>query len=259
MNFFKEFTPFQKVFFVFFMVASIITFFLPAFIKGGTLVNVLTFGGIIGLIATLTGIITSIYQARGNLILYTWWIINTIAMLGIDFSGNLYGQGIKTIIFSLPLQVYGLLAWKKNLEKNNSDVVTVNRVKPKQWIVYIIIFIIGWFIYMEFIKYLPYFIHSIFGTKIKPDPSLILDSISGSVTTFALYLTAKRYVEQWPFWILANIGFILFVKSFIEAPHFSIVYLSGSIMWGQYLVSSIYGYYNWLKIEKHQKSQISLN
>lgn len=255
MKFFKEFSPFQKGFFVFFMAASIITFFLPAFIKGGTLDSVLTFGGIIGLIATLTGVITSIYQARGNLILYTWWIVNTIAMLGIDFSGNLYGQGIKTIILTLPLQVYGLLAWKKNLEKSKTKVVTVRRVKGKEWIIYAIVLVVGWYLYMLLIKYLPYFVHYIFGTQIKPDPSLILDSISGTLTTFAFYLTARRYVEQWAFWILANMGFILFVKSFIAAPHFSIVYLSGAVMWGQYLVSSIYGYFNWIKIEKQQKAE----
>lgn len=257
MKFFKSYTPFQKVFFVFFMVASIVTFFIPAFINGGKLADVLTVGGIIGLVATLSGVITSIYQVRGNLILYFWWIVNTVAMLIISIMGCLYGQAIKTILLTLPLQIFGLIAWKKSLAKSKSDVVIVKRFKKGQWPKIIIALVICWYLYMLFIKYLPYGVHYIFGTKIEQDPQLFMDSISGILTTFAFYLTSKRYVEQWIFWIFANVGFILFVKALINAPHFSIVYLSGAVMWAQFLVSSFYGYYNWLKMEKEQNARLA--
>ncbi|ENZ00953.1 nicotinamide mononucleotide transporter PnuC [Clostridium thermobutyricum] len=254
MKFFKSYTPFQKVFFVFFMIASIITFFVPAFISGGKLSDVLTIGGIVGLVATLSGVVTSVYQVRGNLIVYFWWIINTVAMLAISIMGCLYGQAVKTIILTLPLQIIGLVSWKRSLEKTKGDVVQVKRFKKGQWPKIILALIVCWFLYMLFIKYLPYGVHYVFGVAIKKDPSLIMDSISGIITTFAFYLTSKRYVEQWIFWIFSNIGFVLFVKTLIMAPHFSIVYLSGSVMWAQYLVSSFYGYYNWKKLEREQNN-----
>ncbi|MGL4873756.1 MAG: nicotinamide riboside transporter PnuC [Clostridium sp.] len=253
MKFFNSYTPFQKVFFVFFMVASVVTFFIPAFLPGGRLVDVLTVGGIVGLIATLSGVVTSIYQVRGNLILYFWWILNTVAMLIISIMGCLYGQAVKTILLTLPLQIIGLISWKRSLAKGSGDVVRVKRFKKGQWPKIIIALVVCWYLYMLFIKYLPYGVHAIFGGEIKKDPSLIMDSISGILTTFAFYLTSRRYIEQWIFWIFSNVGFVLFVESFINAPHFSIVYLSGSIMWAQYLVSSFYGYWNWKKIEKEQK------
>lgn len=255
MNFYRAFTPFQKIFFNVFMISSIATFFVPVFIHGGNLGSVFTVAGIIGLVATISGVITSIYQARANLVVYSWWILNTLAMTAISFMGGLYGEAMKNLLLLIPLEIAGFISWKKSTQKTGDGVVEARKFTKKQWVATIIIMLTAWGLYALLLKNLPSIMLNLFNKEIKPDPSYIMDSLSSVVTTYALYLTSRRYVEQWFFWMLSNIGFIVFVETMIKSSTFSIGDLSGAMTWLQYGVSSVYGYYMWKKIYNSRKAK----
>lgn len=260
MKFYNEFTPFQKLFFVVFMISSIITFFIPAFLHNWDFKTVLTVTGFIGLIATVSGVITSIYQAKASLTVYFWWILNTIAMTLVSFIGGLYGEALKNLFILIPLEVYGFYMWKKSAEQSEDGVVEGRRFTPMQWVQTIIIMLVAWFLYAMFLKNIPSIMMNIFSIHVAADPSYIMDSLSSVITTYALYLTSRRYVEQWYFWILSNIGFIVFVETMVKQG-FSINDLSGAMTWLQYGVSSFYGFYLWRKMykEKHKGKDIEGN
>lgn len=257
MKFFKDFSLFQKIFFVVFIISSIMTFFVPAFLHGGNLRAVFTLTGFIGLVATVSGVITSIYQAKASLTVYFWWILNTIAMTVVSFIGGLYGEAFKNLFVLIPLEIYGFYMWRTSAQQSEDGIVEGRTFTKLQWIKTIIIMLVAWGAYALILKNVPSIMMSVFGMYMKADPSYIMDALSSVITTYALYLTSRRYVEQWYFWILSNIGFVVFVETMVKQG-FSINNLSGAMTWLQYGVSSFYGFYLWRKMynEKHKNVDV---
>lgn len=255
MKFFQNFSPFQKVFFLFFYICSIIVFFLPAFIPGGNLSGVLTTIGIIGLICTLSGVLVSIYTAKAHIIGYIWWMINATTTGIIGLYNSLYGQFILNIFITLPLLIYGFIAWKKNMKVNNSKDIVIRKFNGKQWTISIVASIIIWIIYGIFLLYLPQILQGLFNIHISRDPQIILDSFTCVMTIMATYLTGKRFIEQWLFWIVFNgISIIMFIIQTagvsISNPSMIVANLSDILSLLQYIIGVTYGYILWRKMMK---------
>ncbi|MGL4989966.1 MAG: nicotinamide riboside transporter PnuC [Paraclostridium sp.] len=252
MNFFKSLSPFQKIFFIFFMAAGILSFFVPLFTGDSNFFELFSVISIIGLISSLSGVLTSIYQVRASIACYFWWILNTVTYGIVAIDQHLYGQFIQNIVFLLPLEIWGFIAWKKNLSNSENDSITVKKFTTMNWVITIIALLICWFLYGELLNYLPEIFKSLFNMKIQADNQIKLDSFTSIITIFAVFLTSKRYIEQWYFWIIANIGIVLFIKNIINTGIFSVSDLSGALVWAQYGTASVYGLYCWLKIHKKQ-------
>lgn len=258
MKFFQNFSPFQKVFFLFFYICSIVVFFLPAFIPGGSLSGVLTTIGIIGLICTLSGVLVSIYTAKAHIIGYIWWMINAVTTGIIGLYNSLYGQFILNIFITLPLLIYGFVAWKKNMKVNNSKDIVIRKFNAKQWTISIIASIIIWIVYGIFLSYLPEILQGLFNIHISQDPQIILDSFTCVMTIMATYLTGKRFIEQWLFWIVFNgISIIMFIIQTvgvsINNPSMIVADLSDILSLLQYIIGVTYGYILWRKMMKERK------
>lgn len=257
MKFYKNFTTFQKGFFLVFLVTSLIAFFMPAFLPNGSLSGVLTTLGVIGLISTLSGVLVSLYTAKASISGYIWWWINTVSFGIICVVDSLYGQFIQNIFILLPLQIYGFIAWKKNMSKNNSDEIAIKKFSKKKWIVALILVFICWILYGYFLLELPAIMKTLFDIKISADPDIILDSFTSVLTITAVFLTGKRFIEQWHFWLVSNsLGIIMFVIETVNAgianPSVFVADLSNTISLLQYMVGAIYGFYLWKKLYKER-------
>lgn len=255
MNFYKVLTPFQKFFLIFFLITGILSFFQPVLMGQGSFCSVFTVIGIIGLISTISGIFTCIYQARASLSCYFWWILNTITYAIVALHGALYGQFIQNIIFLLPLEIIGFIAWKRNIQTSTHGEIDVERFTAKHWIFSIIGLAIAWVVYAYFLIELPAIFKLLFNMNISSDPSYIMDSFTAVMTIYAVWLTSKRYLEQWYFWFLSNLGVILFIESMIKSGTVSVNDLSGALVWIQFGTSVIYGYFCWRKLYKARHNQ----
>ncbi|WP_297521457.1 nicotinamide riboside transporter PnuC [uncultured Clostridium sp.] len=255
MQFFKQLSPFQKGFLVFFIVASFVSFFIPLIMGQESFIGLFGFFSIIGLISAISGVLASIFQVRAKAAYYLWFLLNTVTYAIICLHENLYGQFIQNFIILLPLEVAGFIAWKKHIENSKEKKLIVRRFTKMNWVVSIILAIIAWGVYAVFLKYLPNIFSSLFGMQIAADPQFKLDALTSVMTIFAVYITSKRFIEQWYFWLVANAGIIIFIKSIIESGVFSMSDLSGAIVLGQYGVISLYGLYSWIKMYKKQKEQ----
>lgn len=254
MNFYKELSTFQKIFFIVFMVAGIVSFFIPVF-TGGSFTSIFTWIGIIGLISSLSGVLTSIYQVRASLACYFWWILNTVTYAIVALDQNLYGQVIQNIVFLLPLEIMGFIAWKRNINKSEDSSLEVKKFTAMTWVITLVCLVIAWYLYAQFLLELPNIFKALFDMHITADPQFKLDSFTSVITIFAVYLTSKRYVEQWLFWIVANIGIVLFIRTIIETQTFTVGDFSGALVWAQYGISGFYGLYYWMKLHKKQKQK----
>ncbi|MGL5649206.1 MAG: nicotinamide riboside transporter PnuC [Clostridium sp.] len=261
-GFWASLTNFQRGFLIIFGAASIFSFISPVLL-GSKISGLFTPIAIIGLICSLTGVLASIYQARGEIIVYFFLIINTITYAWISYESALYGQIIQNIILLLPIQIAGLIAWKKNLAKSADNTIEIKKFKVFHWVITIVALIICWGVYYIFLTHLPEIIQGIFGGKlIAPDPSPKLDSLTTVLTVMAMFLTSRRYIEQWWFWIFCNIGAVLFIEGLVTTTHFTasglVNDLSGAINWIQYGVGAIYGFYLWKKMynKKHKEAVV---
>lgn len=260
MKFYKNFTPFQRGFFLIFTVASIITFLLPVLVLGKSMSAVFSTLGILGLISTLSGILVSIYTAKASISGYVWWWINTVSFAIIALASHLYGQFIQNIFILLPLQVYGFIAWRMNMQKNHSDEIAIRKFNSMQNVKYIGGSIICFILYAIFLWKLPDIMMRLFDIKIAKDPQIILDSITSTLTIMAVFLTGKRFIEQWNFWLISNsLGLIMFVIQTLRAGVANTAMfvgdLSNTISILQYGVGAIYGYFLWRKMYKIHKEK----
>lgn len=263
MNFYKNFSTFQKIFFLFFTIASILIFLLPMFISNGNLSNVISPLGVTGIICTISGILVSIYTAKANISAYVWWIINTITLAIIALVNNLYGQFIENFFIVLPLVIYGFIAWKRNMTTVGRKKISIKKFTKTQWLLSILASLSFFILYTIFLDKLPIIFYSLFNIKVGVDPQIILDSITATLTIMAVILTGKRYVEQWNFWLISNsLGFIMFfiqtIHTGVSNPTVFVGDLSNTLSILQYGVGSIYGYILWRKMYKTPNVDLKL-
>ena len=77
---------------------------------------------------------------------------------------------------------------------------------------------------------------------------LKLDSITTVFSIGGMYLTVRRAVEQWLFWLVVN---ILSLGMWIGVVLDGAKVYSTLIMWSVYLILAIYFYFDWKKEMKN--------
>lgn len=248
MTFFNKFSRFHKWYFIVFLILNCFVFLIPA-IENKDISSSMTTIGILALISTVTGMLSAIYTARGQAINYLWGIANTFTYIFVAWASQAYGQSILYILFETPMQFVGYYLWSKNARLNNSETVEVKKLKSKEWIFLIVLFLAVWGAYSVFLYELPTILKSLFNINILADKTFIIDALSSTLTITAVILTSKRYFEQWHFWIASGaVGMILFMVSMLGEKNFSLDSLSALIMWSQFLISSVYGFINWKRL-----------
>ncbi len=259
-SFIASLSLFQKIFLIVFLLASILSFLSPIFM-GSHVSDLFTVLSLVGLVCSVSGVLTSIYQARGEVIVYVFLFTNTLTYAWLAWKGDLYGQVFQNIVLLLPIQVFGLYSWRKSRSKSDDNQIDIKTFTGMQWVLCVIASLVAWYLYIDFIEYLPHLVKALFNKTITPDPTPVLDALTTVLTVMAMFLTANRFIEQWWFWIFCNVGAVLFIEQLMHVKHFTpsvlVGDLSGLFNWLQYGVGAIYGFYLWKKMHK-EKNKINL-
>lgn len=164
-------------------------------------------------------------QKKKELHLY-FGIVNVAIYAYILFTEKIYGGTLYNILYCLPMLVWGFVKWKKVKIEENSGVKIIS-LKNRMFLGTIFSIII--------------IIYALILNKIGSS-NCILDSITTVFGFLAIYLMSNKYIEQWFVWIVVNLAgtilwTILTIQDFTNMPMV--------LMWGIYLVNSIYGYISW--------------
>jgi nicotinamide mononucleotide transporter len=225
-DYFKEWNLFEKSWLFIFTIVNIYLFF--AFQDT-----------VIGLIASLTGMLCVVLTARGKISNYYFGIVNVLLYAYIALQSKYYGEFILNALYFLPMSILGIYLWSKHKDKSKSDSVLVKKINLKEFFLWVLISVVGTIIYGLFLKKLG-------GTLPFIDASSTVLSITGMI------LTVKRETAQWPLWIVEDVievGMWLYIF-LTTKENISLV-----IMWLAYLVNATYGYFNWKKLEKNQNGK----
>lgn len=221
------------------------TLFEKAWLALFTVVNIYLFfafeDSLLGLISSLSGMLCVVLVAKGKISNYYFGIVQTATYAYISYGYSLYGEAMLNGLFYLPVQFIGLYMWSKNRTQHSmrGEDVAVKRLSKKGWMVLILIAIVGSFLYAELLHYIG-------GQAVRLDSAAVVFSIIAQI------LMLKRYAEQWVLWIAVNVLSIsLWVVTLITQGGND---LNMVVMWSAFLVNSIYGYVNWVRLSKGQEA-----
>lgn len=187
----------------------------------------------IGIISAVTGVICVVLTGKGKLSCYLFGIINCVAYAYVAYQAKYYGDVMENLLYFLPMQFVGFIAWRKNMDTTTGEVVS-ERLTWNKRIILMLVSAIAVYFYGLFLKKiggsLPY-----------------MDSLSNILSVVAMWLCVKRYMEQWVVWIFINIITVnMWLIAFMQNQE-SIATL---IMWMVYLVNAIIMFIRWCKSSK---------
>ncbi|TCS94871.1 nicotinamide riboside transporter PnuC [Hazenella coriacea] len=208
-----------------------------------TIVNIYLFFAfddtLIGLVASLTGMLCVVLVAKGKISNYFFGAINTALYAYLSYKQQLFGEVMLNGLFYFPIQFIGFYLWSKKKTKTNGAItIEVKRLTKNGWLITISIAVTAIISYALLLKYL--------GGK-----QVWLDSSTNVLSIIAQILMLKRFAEQWVIWIVINMLSITMWSIAFMTSGESITVL---VMWSAYLVNSIYGYINWSKLAKEQEA-----
>ena len=194
-------------------------------------------GSILTLAASLIGVTSLIFGAKGNPLGQLLIIIFSILYGIISFSSSYYGEMITYLGMTAPMAVFALVSWLKNPYNGNRSEVEIRRLKKKEIPVIVLL--------TTAVTVIFYFILKAFSTS-----NLLPSTISVTTSFAAVYLSLKRSAYFAAAYAANDIVLIiLWILSSLD----NISYLSMVICFAVFLVNDIYGFTNWLKMRKRQE------
>ena len=183
-----------------------------------------------GVISALAGVICVVLTGKGKLSAYAFGVINCILYGYISYGQGLYGETMLNILYYLPLQFYGFIIWKKHMSDVSHEVKRHSMTNQDR-LVKTGLVVLGTFGYGSILK-------------TWNDPMPFLDAFTTVASVFAMWLSCKRFAEQWFLWISINI-----VSVFMWWTRYSIGgdNIATLLMWVIFLINSVYGCVKWNK------------
>jgi nicotinamide mononucleotide transporter len=182
---------------------------------------------ILEILAVLFGICYVIFAAQNKLIAWPFGIISSLISIYIFWIyANLYAEAVLYSYYVFA-GIYGWFQWDK-LQKNSSNKGIVNH----NLIIHIYIIIIG--IVLSIGLY--YLLIKLTKEAARP----LIDSFTTIFSFIATYMTAKKWIENWLYWILINIVSVyLYFSRGLEI--YALLMLLNAII-------AAFAYFKWKKI-----------
>ena len=190
------------------------------------------------LTALLIGVTSLIFNAKGNPIGQLLTVIFSILYGIISYSFSYYGEMITYLGMTAPMAVFALVSWLRNPYNGNKAEVRVNHIK------------IGEVYFMTALTAVVtfgfYHILKAFNTA-----NLAFSTVSVTTSFLAVYLTFRRS----PLYALAYAAndIVLIVLWGVAACSDS-SYISVIVCFIMFLLNDVYGYINWQRMSKRQRS-----
>ena len=188
------------------------------------------------LIASLIGVTSLIFNAKGNPIGQVLMIIFSILYAIISYSFSYYGEMITYLGMTLPMAAFSLISWLKHPFKGNKAEVEVNVINRKEHIFMWVLTAVVTAIF--------YFILAYFNTA-----NLIPSTISVTTSFAAAYLTFRRS-PLYAVWYAAND--VILVVLWVLASFSDLSYISVVVCFIAFLFNDLYGFISWNRIKKKQ-------
>ncbi|MFD1804937.1 nicotinamide riboside transporter PnuC [Pasteurella oralis] len=206
---------------------------LAIFLSVQVIVYIIEPDSLLAMISGIAGILCVVFVSKGKISNYFFGLIFAYTYFYVAWQANYIGEMNTVLYVYIPAQFIGYFLWKDNLQKGASHTESVisKSLTLKGWIMTLSAITIGTLLFVQALK-------SAGGSVVG------LDGLTTVIVVVAQLLMVLRYREQWILWIALN---VISIALWMQAKEGS---LSIVAMYFAYLLNSLYGYYNWRKLEK---------
>ena len=194
-------------------------------------------GSILSVVASLVGVTSLIFCAKGNPFGQVLMIIFSLLYGVISYNFRYFGEMITYLGMTAPMAMFSLVSWLKNPFKGRKSEVAVNSITGKEFVFSLILTTVVTIIFYYILKY--------FST-----PNLIPGTLSVATSFLAAYLTFRRS----PYLSVAYAtNDIVLIVLWVMATMKNREYLSVVICFMVFFVNDIYCFISWMKMKKDKK------
>lgn len=183
------------------------------------------------LIAVVFGIISVLFARKNNILVYPTGLVSTIIYVYILFEFELYGDLIINFYYTL-MSILGWYLWSK--KKGDQEEFPISTVNRKEFLISTLIFILT----LLFVALVYHFFDKF------TDWTAYIDTLTTALFFVGMWLMAKRKIENWIIWIVADI--ISVPLYFYKGLTFS------SMQFLLFTIIAIFGYLEWKKFLQKQ-------
>lgn len=174
----------------------------------------------------LTGLAAVYLQVSQNIWLWPVYIINVTIYIYIYFISRLYAD-MTLMVYYLIISVYGWIHWARGKRPEKSKKLPIRKMPFKYYFFILLAEVILFTAMTVFLKYLT--------DSVTP----IRDALVTSLSFIATWLLAKKYIENWIVWLIAD---ILSIELYILKKLYPTV-----ILFIVLTIMAVIGYISWNK------------
>ncbi len=190
----------------------------------------------LSLIASLVGVTSLIFNAKGNPFGQFLMIIFSLIYGVISYGFNYYGEMLTYLGMTMPMAALALVSWLRNPYAGNRAEVKVNKLTRMQ-IVFMCLLSLA-------VTAVFYFILKYFNTA-----NLGFSTLSVTTSFLAVFLTFFRS----PYYALAYAANdVVLIILWCLAAVTNARYISVTVCFSAFLVNDIYGFVSWQRMKKRQ-------
>lgn len=183
---------------------------------------------------TILGIIYLVLEYRASIALWIVGIIMPALDIYLYWTHGLYGDAGMAVYYTLAA-VYGYAVWQFGKKQGQTDKqpLPVTHMRKSLYLPAFVFFAVAWGV--------TYYVLQEFTNSTVP----LLDAFTNAMSFVGLWALARKYVEQWLFWIAVDaICFYLYVIK-------GIPFKAG--LYGLYTVIAVMGYLKWKRMAANNK------
>lgn len=188
------------------------------------------------IIAASLGVISVWYAKKANILVYPTGIISVLLYVYINFEAQLYAHmGINAYYFIF--SIYGWIMWTRKDE--NKKELPITYANKKTWIISGVVFLMSLVVIQALLRIFRAD-DTVYWSTLVP----YIDTFSTAVAIVGMWLMAIKKVENWLFWIVADV---------ISIPLY--VYkglIFTSMQYLVFLILAVMGYIEWRKLMRGQ-------
>lgn len=178
---------------------------------------------------TVLGLVYILLEYRASIWLWVVGIIMPVLDIWLYWSHGLYGDAGMAVYYTLSA-IYGYTIWrwgKKRNQKENQE-LPITKMPKSLYLPTFVAFVILWLV--------TYYILATYTNSTVPSQ----DSFTNALSFVGLWALARKYIEQWYFWIFVDIVccYLYVVKG--------IPFKAG--LYGLYVIIAVAGYFKWKKM-----------
>lgn len=196
-------------------------------------------GNYLTLIASLIGVTSLIYGAKGNPVGPLLMVVFSLLYGVISYSFAYYGEMMTYLGMTMPMSVFALISWLRNPYHGNRAEVRIHTLTRREIILLGILTVIVTVIFYYVLRY--------FHTA-----NLVFSTLSVATSFIAVYLTFLRSAY---FALAYACNDMVLIVMWVLASFYDVRYVSVVVCFGAFLVNDIYGYINWRRMKIRQSQE----